>query len=111
GHVSALRRYGIAATAPMFIPGFGALVRLKQYPASPAEDARVGLAGPLWGTLASVAFFATGLATHWPSLIAIARVGAWLNLFNLIPIWQLDGGRGFNALSRAQRALCGTLLL
>ena len=49
GHVVWLRRYGIAATAPMFIPGLGALVRLKQYPANPAEDARVGLAGPIWG--------------------------------------------------------------
>ena len=49
GHVAALRKYGIAATAPMFIPGFGAVVRLKQYPESPAQDARVGLAGPIWG--------------------------------------------------------------
>jgi Zn-dependent protease len=46
GHVVWLRRYGIAATAPMFIPGFGAFVRLKQHPATVGEDARVGLAGP-----------------------------------------------------------------
>jgi Zn-dependent protease len=110
GHVNALRRYGIAATAPMFIPGFGALVRLKQYPASPAEDARVGLAGPLWGTFAAVAFLGAGAALEWPSLLAIARAGAWINLFNLIPVWQLDGGRGFNALSRLQRSLCAALL-
>jgi Zn-dependent protease len=110
GHVNALRRYGIAATAPMFIPGFGALVRLKQYPATPAEDARVGLAGPLWGTLAAVAFLAAGSVLEWPSLLAIARAGAWINLFNLIPVWQLDGGRGFNALSRTQRSLCAALL-
>src|SRR2546430_4861243 len=49
GHVQALQRYGIKATAPMFIPGVGAVVRLKQYPADRREDARVGLAGPLWG--------------------------------------------------------------
>ena len=106
GHVAALRRFGIAATAPMFIPGFGALVRLKQYPASPREDARVGLAGPLWGTGAALAFGLVGVLAGWPSLVAIARVGAWLNLFNLLPIWQLDGGRGFNALSRVQRFAC-----
>ena len=46
GHVVWLRRYGIAATAPMFIPGLGAFVRLKQHPATVGEDARVGLAGP-----------------------------------------------------------------
>ena len=55
GHVQALQRYGIKATAPMFIPGFGAVIRLKQYPANAREDARVGLAGPLWGLGAALA--------------------------------------------------------
>ena len=38
-----------------------------------------------------------------PILTAIGRVGAWINLFNLLPVWQLDGGRAFAALSRRQR--------
>jgi Zn-dependent protease len=105
GHVAWLRRYGIAATAPMFIPGFGAFVRLKQHPATVGEDARVGLAGPVWGAAAAVVFLALGSAIGSPLLLTIARVGAWINLFNLIPVWQLDGGRGFAALSRGQRAL------
>jgi Zn-dependent protease len=103
GHVAALQRYGIKATAPMFIPGFGAMVRLNQYPANPAEDARVGLAGPLWGLGAAVVAYGVFLATASPFWAAIARAGAWLNLFNLLPIWQLDGGRGFSALSSGQR--------
>lgn len=103
GHVAALQRYGIRATAPMFVPGFGAFVRLKQYPASPGEDARVGLAGPLWGLGAAFAAYGVFLATAAPYWAAIARTGAWLNLFNLVPFWQLDGGRGFRALSRGQR--------
>jgi Zn-dependent protease len=110
GHVERLRHYGIKASAPMFIPGFGAYVRLKQYPASPREDARVGLAGPLWGALAAAAFLAIGRAGGYHLAIAIARVGAWINLFNLTPVWQLDGGRAFNALSRRQRALVAGLL-
>lgn len=103
GHVAALKRYGIAASAPMFVPGFGAFVRLKQYPANPVEDARVGLAGPIWGFAA--ALFAAALAwmTGWEVLFAIAKTGAWINLFNLVPVWQLDGGRAFRALNRAQR--------
>lgn len=105
GHVAWLRRYGIAATAPMFIPGFGAFVRLKQHPATVGEDARVGLAGPVWGAAAAIVFLALGATTGSPLLLTIARVGAWINLFNLIPVWQLDGGRGFAALSRGQRAL------
>jgi Zn-dependent protease len=110
GHVVWLRHYGIAATAPMFIPGFGALVRLKQHPATVGEDARVGLAGPVWGAAAAIAALALGAAFHNPLFFTIARVGAWINLFNLIPIWQLDGGRGFAALSRGQRGLVAGVL-
>ena len=111
GHVFWLRKYGIQATAPMFIPGFGALIRLKQYPANPGEDARVGLAGPTWGLGAAVFAWAAGLLTGQPIWFAIARVGAWINLFNLIPIWQLDGGRGFRGLTRKYRGIAGFVAL
>ncbi|MEQ1502179.1 MAG: site-2 protease family protein [Myxococcota bacterium] len=105
GHVVALRRYGIAATAPMFVPGLGAFVRLNQYPATPKEDATVGLAGPVWG-LGAAAVCAVGwLVTDDGLFAALARIGAWLNLFNLTPVWQLDGGRGWRALDRSQRWL------
>jgi Zn-dependent protease len=110
GHVAALRRYGIPASAPMFIPGFGAFVRLKQHPATHGEDARIGLAGPLWGTAAAAICLVVGRAAGWPSLLAIARAGAWINLFNLAPVWQLDGGRGFSPLSRRQRAFAAAAL-
>lgn len=103
GHVAELRRLGIPASAPMFIPGIGAFVRLRQRPASAREDARIGLAGPVWGLGAAVAAWGIHLATGGPIWAAIARLGAWINLFNLIPLWQLDGGRGFRALSRDQR--------
>ncbi len=103
GHVAALLRFGIPASAPMFIPGFGAYVRLHQYPASPGEDARVGLAGPLWGLGATLACAAIWYATGSQTWAAIAQVSAFINLFNLMPFWQLDGGRGFRALSKMQR--------
>ena len=103
GHVDALRRCGIAATPPMFIPGFGAFVRLKQRVLNPIEDARIGLAGPVWGLAAALAAFAIGAITGGPVWFAIARTGAWLNLFNLLPVWQLDGNRGLHAVARAQR--------
>src|SRR5881296_319834 len=103
GHVQALQRYGIKATAPMFIPGIGAVIRLKQYPAAPREDARVGLAGPLWGLGAALAAYALYRATGVGVWGAIAHFGAWVNLFNLLPVWQLDGARGFRAMTREQR--------
>lgn len=105
GHVAALVRYGIKADARMFIPGQGAVIRARQHLASPREDARVGLAGPAWGLGAALACAAGSFLIDQPMLAAIARLGAVINLFNLIPIWQLDGGRAFNALGRSDRWL------
>jgi Zn-dependent protease len=104
GHVAALRRYGIPASAPMFVPGFGAFVRMNQHPSTIGEDARIGLAGPQWGLGAALAAYITYGLTGAPIWAAIGHSAAYLNLFNLLPVWQLDGGRGFEALSRVQRA-------
>jgi Zn-dependent protease len=105
GHVAMLRHYGIPATAPMFLPGIGAVIRSRFYPQDVVAQARVGLAGPIWGLGAAlfcyVIFVVTGLAA-WG---ALAEIGAWINLFNLTPVWQLDGAHGFKALSRRQRWL------
>jgi Zn-dependent protease len=111
GHVMALRRYNIAASAPMFIPFFGAFVRMRQYPGNVGEDARVGLAGPIWGLGSAIAAWLAAVTTQLPVWYAIAHTAAWLNLFNLLPIWQLDGGRGFRALSRIQRGIAGAVAI
>jgi Zn-dependent protease len=111
GHVFELRRFGIAASAPMFIPGFGALVFLRRRPTTVGQDARVGLAGPVWGLAAAGFALAMYLITQAPIWAALTRFGAWINLFNLIPVWQLDGGRGFAALTRANRAFILALTL
>ena len=111
GHVAALWRYGIPATAPMFIPGFGALVRLKQNPATPDEDSVVGLAGPLWGLGAAAATYGLFLFTGKPIFAALTDVGAFINLLNLLPLGPLDGGRGFRALSRPQRWIIFVVLV
>jgi len=110
GHVFMLQRFGIRATAPMFIPGVGAIVQLRQTLATVREDARVGLAGPLWGLGAAVVAYGIHLATGVGLWAAIAQVGAWINLFNLTPIWQLDGGRGFRSLSRPQRWIAAAVI-
>lgn len=111
GHVVALARYGIPATAPMFVPGFGALVRLKGYPTNPREDATVGLAGPIWGLGAAAVCAAVWVGSGSELFGALARVGAYINLFNLVPIGQLDGGRGWRALDRTQRWLAVAALV
>jgi Zn-dependent protease len=112
GHVWELRRFGIPASAPMFIPGIGAMVFLKAHPTTVGQDARVGLAGPIWGTAAALFCLGAYGITHAEIWLALARWGAWINLFNLVPVWQLDGGRAFRALTRKQRGIClGMILL
>jgi Zn-dependent protease len=103
GHVLMLREYGIAASAPMFIPGFGAFIRLKQLRMTPVQDSSVGLAGPIFGLGAAAFALAAGYVTGAKAWDAIAHFGAVMNLFNLIPVWQLDGGRGFASQTRRQR--------
>jgi len=103
GHVAMLRRLGINASAPLFIPGVGALVMLRQHVTDPVTDARIGLAGPVWGLGAAVVAWVLYQITGTPIWLAIAELTGFLNLFNLLPIWQLDGSRGFHALSRSQR--------
>lgn len=105
GHVVALRQFGIAASAPMFIPGFGAFVRMKQYPATERENARVGMGGPIWGTGAAGVAAAFGVALDSQMMLAIASTAAMLNLFNLIPIGSLDGGRAYSGMRRLQRGI------
>lgn len=105
GHVAELRRVGIHAGAPFFIPGLGALILLKQHVDDPVVDARIGLAGPIYGLGAALVAFLIGAATSNHIWYAIAQLGAYINLFNLIPVWQLDGSRGFHALGRGARLM------
>jgi Zn-dependent protease len=112
GHVWALKQFGLRASAPMFIPGFGALVSLYDSPKNVGEDARIGLAGPIWGAGAALAFLIPQFFVPAGIWLALAHAAAYINLFNLTPVWQLDGGRGFRALGQQHRImLLGLMLL
>ena len=110
GHVIALRKLGFKATAPMFIPGLGAVVLLKQQVVNPLEDAEIGLAGPIYGAGAAITTLILWYFTQKPIFAAIAGLGAWINLFNLMPVWTLDGGRGFHAMSKPQKLLAAAVV-
>jgi Zn-dependent protease len=99
GHVVQLRREGIKASAPLFIPFMGAFVGMKQMPQNAAAEARVGLAGPILGSLGCLVPFALWKATGNEFWQALAFTGFFLNLFNLLPVLPLDGGRAMAALS------------
>jgi Zn-dependent protease len=93
GHVIQLRREGIPASAPMFIPFMGAFVAMKGLPKDAYVEAKVGLAGPLLGGLGCAALALIGEHQHSNMLLAAAYFGFLINLFNLAPVTPLDGGR------------------
>jgi Zn-dependent protease len=99
GHVIQLRREGIEASAPMFIPFLGAVVAAKSLGDNAAAEARVGLAGPVLGTIGTLVPLALWLATGGEFWQALTYVGFFINLFNLLPVLPLDGGRAMAALS------------
>jgi Zn-dependent protease len=99
GHVIQLRREGVKASAPMFIPFLGAVIAAKSMGRDAAAEARVGLAGPVLGSIATLVPLAVWLATGSDFWRALAYVGFLINLFNLLPVLPLDGGRAMAALS------------
>jgi Zn-dependent protease len=101
GHVLELRRQGVPASAPLFIPFLGAVVGMKQLPDDAWKEARVALAGPILGSIGAAVVWATGAALHSDLLVALAFTGFFLNLFNLLPIVPLDGGRAVAAVHPA----------
>jgi Zn-dependent protease len=101
GHVIQLRREGIKASAPLFIPFLGAVIAAKSMGKDAAAEARVGLAGPILGSVATLVPLGIWLATGSDFWRALAYIGFFLNLFNLLPIVPLDGGRAMAALSPA----------
>ena len=99
GHVIQLRREGVEASAPMFIPFLGAVIAAKSMGNDAAAEARVGLAGPILGSIASLVPLAIWQITGEEFWQALAYVGFFINLLNLLPVLPLDGGRAMAALS------------
>jgi len=93
GHYFAARQRGLPAGLPFFIPFVGAWIALKDVPRDVETEAYVAFAGPFIGTLAAFAVYYLGREMDSRLLIALSYAGFMLNLFNLIPLSPLDGGR------------------
>jgi len=99
GHVIQLRREGVKASAPMFVPFMGAVVMARSLGRDAAAEARVGLAGPVLGSLGAALLIPVWQATGNSFWQALAFTGLFLNLFNLLPVVPLDGGRAMAAMA------------
>ena len=113
GHFIELRRRGLAADLPMFVPGLGAYVRWTAAGVTSDTRALVSLAGPLAGAVGAALCALMWLQTQERLWMALASFSAFINLMNLIPVWRLDGGQAIVAINRAGRiaiALASVLL-
>ncbi len=103
GHFVDIKRRGLPADMPVFLPGLGAYVRWQALGVSMKTRSEVSLAGPLAGLLAAIICAAIWWQTRIPVWASLARIGGVLNLLNLIPVWILDGGQAILALSKIDR--------
>ena len=93
GHVLEARRQGLPVSVPIFIPFMGALITMKQLPHDAWREARLAIAGPIVGSLGALVLYVLGVAYDSHDLKALAFLGFFINLFNLLPVIPLDGGR------------------
>jgi Zn-dependent protease len=110
GHVIAAKRKGIPTSPAFFIPFVGALISMKQRPRDAATEAYLAYGGPLAGLISFLPAVLLYESTKDPFWALVIFLGASLNLFNLLPVSPLDGGRIVSVLS-TRIWLAGLLIL
>jgi len=104
GHLVVARALGLPVSLPVMIPLLGAFVNIRQRPKTVAEEAQMAIGGPILGAITSAACYAGALAmpnTYWGGLLGgLAYFGFFINLFNLVPVTPLDGGRVMSVVSK-----------
>ena len=103
GHYIDIKRRGLPAEMPVFLPGLGAYVQWDAMGVTKRQRAQISLAGPLAGWIAAGCCYWLYAHTHQPVWAALARTGAVLNVLNLIPVWFLDGAKAVDALGMVER--------
>lgn len=99
GHVLAMKYYRLSASPPVFIPFLGALINLRQQPPNAKVEAIIGIGGPALGTVGAIACFLLAIWFRSTDLMVLAMLGIVINLFNMIPVPPMDGGRIMAAVS------------
>jgi Zn-dependent protease len=99
GHFFVARREGLKVSMPIFIPFLGAFISMKQQPTNARTEAIIAAGGPVIGSIGAFACLGAGIFFQSNLLLALAYTGCLINLFNLIPVHPLDGGRIVAAIS------------
>ena len=100
GHAVAMRQMGIPAGMPVFIPFVGAVIAMKGTPKNAWVESVVGIGGPILGGVGAAVCLLVGWLSGSLFWYALASSGFLINLFNLIPVSPLDGGRIVGVISR-----------
>ena len=103
GHFIDIKRRGLPADMPVFLPGLGAYVRWRALGVSIRTRSFVSLAGPLAGCIGAGVCALLWMQTGEKFWLGLATLSALLNVLNLIPVWVLDGGQAIAALNKAER--------
>jgi Zn-dependent protease len=103
GHMLEARRQGLKVSLPTFIPFIGAYVTIERAGLTPWRNARIALAGPLFGGAAAAVVWALAGARNSEMLQVLANMGFLINAFNLLPVGFLDGGQTAHAAREAWR--------
>src|SRR5215471_2941130 len=97
GHLRAMRRFGIPTKGMYLIPFVGGIA-VGEQARTHWEDVYISMMGPVYGLAMTIACYLLYLATSSHLVGLVASVSALVNIFNLLPIHPLDGGRVVKAL-------------
>lgn len=112
GHLWAMKRVGLPIRGMYFIPFVGALiVPEKDFPTKRSEG-MIAIMGPLVGSVLALAILTAAVHINaGPLWIGVASFIALINLFNMIPVLPLDGGRVIRSIAGSIRSSWGLPLL
>uniref|UniRef100_A0A7S3QDR6 Peptidase M50 domain-containing protein n=1 Tax=Chaetoceros debilis TaxID=122233 RepID=A0A7S3QDR6_9STRA len=99
GHALVMKKLNVPFSPMVFVPFLGAAIAAKKPPKNAYDDALIALGGPALGATGAFGVWGCGMAMDSQLLLALGDFGFMINLFNLIPVGMLDGGRIGNALS------------
>lgn len=99
GHALVMKKLGIPFSPMVFVPFMGAAVAMRKRPKDAYEEALVAFGGPVLGSVGALGFAGAAHVMDSPLLFALADFGFMINLFNLIPLGMMDGGRICGAIS------------
>ncbi len=111
GHIWAMKKCGMKTKGIYFIPFLGAAAVTDEEFKSRNDESFIAIMGPIWGLALSLIALVVYDMTNNPFFAATASWFAMINLFNLIPINPLDGGRIAKSIAFSLHSRLGYLVM